>query len=159
MIDAQVYAQEITLLQRWFGKELDDLVGAALFKSLNQKLETDEFALACRVIFENTKPSPFNFPSISDFVEAARGSTEECATQEWLIASNFSSGVDIEQLTPVGKEALRRIGGRKDLGKSHTDQMPFKKREFIKEYCSVSKESSRQLMALSPVSEKRHALN
>ena len=150
MIDPQVYAQELTLLQRWFGKELDDLVSGALFKSLNERMDTEAFSLACRVILEQTKPSPFNFPSCKDFVEAARGSVEEKASQEWLIASDFTSRADLSQLSEFAKEALRRIGGRSNLGMLPTDQMPFKKKEFIREYLSIEAEARRQSIVALP---------
>lgn len=144
MIDPQVYAKEMALLQGWFGKELNGLVDAALFKSLNEKMDSEAFSLACRVIFEQTKPSPFNFPSCKDFVEAARGSVEEKASQEWLIASDFTSRADLSQLSEFAKEALRRIGGRSNLGMLPTEQIPFKKKEFTREYLSIEAEARRQ---------------
>ena len=160
MIDPQVYAQELTLLQRWFGKDLDDLVSNALFKSLNERMDTEGFSLACRMIFENTSPSPFNFPSVKVFVESARGSIEERASQEWMIASDFSSRSDTSQLSEFAKEALRRIGGRSNLGMLSTDQVPFKKREFVREYLSVESESRRESLARLPGSKGgSHALN
>ncbi|MEM9008200.1 MAG: hypothetical protein AAGE59_32410 [Cyanobacteria bacterium P01_F01_bin.86] len=159
MIDPQVYAKELALLQRWFGKELDDLVSGALFRALNERMDTEAFSLACRLIFEQTKPSPFNFPSCKDFVEAARGSIEEKASQEWMIASDFSSRSDLNQLSEIGSQALRRVGGRYDLGHLPTDQMPFKKKEFIREYASIEAELRRQTV-LSLPAERRglHAL-
>ena len=162
MIDPQVYAKEMALLQGWFGKELNELVGAALFKSLNERMDTDDFSVACRVIFEQTKPSPFNFPSCKDFVEAARGSVEEKASQEWLIASDFSARADLSQLSKFGREALQRIGGRSNLGMLPTDQIPFKKKEFIREYLSIEAEARRQsVMALPDGNGPRglHVLN
>ena len=160
MIDPKVYSQELTLLQSWFGKELDDLVSGALFRSLNERMDTEGFSLACRMIFENTSPSPFNFPSVKVFIESARGSIEERASQEWMVASDFSSRADTSQLSEFAKEALRRIGGRSNLGMLSTDQIPFKKREFVREYLSVEAESRRQAVASLPGSNGGpHALN
>lgn len=160
MIEPTVYVQGLTLLQDWFGKELSEPVSKALYKALSNRMDGDGFSMACQVIFESTKPSPFNFPAVNDFVEAARGAIEEKATQEWMVASDFTSRANLSQLSEIGKQALQRIGGRNDLGYLPIDQMPFRKKEFIKEYVSIDSELRRQAVLSLPAQQRGlHALN
>lgn len=157
MINPQIFAEELTILEEWFGKQLTKAVRARLFSVLNEKLSDDEFKTACALIFEQNASNAFNFPSAQDFISKAKGSLEELAAKDWEKVCRFDPQ-NPPALSKPGEIALKRLGGQNLIGKSTMSEVNWLRKDFEKAYriayFELQRKESLGLSGLPPAKPK-----
>lgn len=130
MIDKQVFLAEIEILMDWFNREFEEATLNRLHERLSQHLSTSEFKDAALLVFDTAR----FFPTVEDFVTAAKGDADTLARQEWELCVKAAARADSSvktQLTPAGVESLKLVGGISKLGQLDEDRLNWTKKEFV----------------------------
>lgn len=131
MIDRDTFGDVWAILEERFGKEHSQPTRAMYYKSLSERLTTEEFRGAARHLFDSAE----FFPKPDDFVEAVRGDTETRALKSWetveQVVRGFSSR---DELTSEAERTVKLMGGMRQLRMTRDENWPHRRREFLKLY-------------------------
>ncbi len=151
MIDFNVFTKEIKALLDWFDTVLKAEQIDRLYQSLTNKLDTEQFQVACQIIFDTkSKGYPGNFPCANDFVVAVHGTIEDQALKQWsLVAGKVQnpSSEDRYVLTVLGKKALDDIGGIELIRQGQVSDLVWHGKRFVEAYCRVGRVNQRNDVA------------
>lgn len=118
------------LLQDRFGTEKPATVAAFYHRTLESQLTLAELEKAmAEVAYANAY-----FPSPKEIVEAAHGSDEVQAAEQWKICQRVMRGhpEDLERMSPAGRKTVELLGGAYRLGLTKLDAVPFIRKEFMR---------------------------
>lgn len=130
MIDALTFANKMTLLLGRFGREMSEVVQAEYYRHLKDRMTSEEFIQAAeRVFFEDEF-----FPTPKQLLEKVKPDARSQAVMDWdelweAIARNRP-----ENLSEIGRKALRSVGGRSVVGYTNLDKIPWVKKDFLEAY-------------------------
>jgi hypothetical protein len=130
MIDPQVFEQEIAILLDWFNRDFEPETLKRLHQRLSKQLSTEQFVQASQIVFDSSR----FFPTIEEFVAAAKGDAETLALQEWDLCVKAAARNDREMLKGLssgGQSALHLIGGLHKLGMATESDLRWLKKEFV----------------------------
>lgn len=129
-IDEKAFKDGWALLCDRFNREPSKPVMAAYYQTLSAKLTTEEFRIACQVVFEQRE----FFPRPADFLEAVRPDPKAEAMEQWEEVQKLMRGNGGWELTDEGQRVVRLLGGETHLKQTTRDQTPFVRREFLQLY-------------------------
>ena len=115
-IDKKVFAIELKSLSDWFNRPISDEAKARLYLILSNELSTDEFKQAVIWAWKHCN----SFPSPIQMIEGVKGSIRDRAIVEW---SSFE----------------RSEVGRKALANCESEDMSFRRKEFIENFTAFAK--------------------
>jgi hypothetical protein len=150
MIDPIVFTEQMTDLQEWYDVELSDRIIDRFYRALNTRLDTEQFLVACQVVWETVKQYRGNFPLVKDFVEAVHGTVEDQGLKQWSLVSaklDSPSSQDKYVLTPLGEKALKDIGGIESLLQGQVSDRVWQEKRFLSAYTRVGRVSQRNDVA------------
>ena len=130
MIDQDRFKTEWVILGERFRRDHSDPVMARYFQYLNDRLDTEQFCMACRKLF-NTKEF---FPTPEDFVRCVVGSEESLALEQWDLCQRIMEGERhiLDRMSPAGKRAVSLLGGVGRLGQTKISEVQFVRKDFLK---------------------------
>ena len=137
MIDKRIFLEEIAVLMDWFNRNFEEPTLNRLHQRLSQHLSTQQFQSAALKVFDSAK----FFPTVEDFVSAAKGSNDMLAQEEWekcLAAAARGESANALGLSPQGQFALRSIGGVYQLGLTEESKHDWKRKEFVSAWKSYA---------------------
>jgi hypothetical protein len=113
---------------------------------LSPQLSTEEFQTAARKLWASRE----FFPRPDDFLDAARGTTEAEAADQWELCRRVMSGdrSALEAMTPAGQKTVRLLGGIDALRQTPLDEVHFRRAEFLRLYDSAEEIARREQGAL-----------
>jgi hypothetical protein len=151
MIDPTVFTEQMTDLQLWFDVELEERHLTRFYHALNGKLDTEQFIVACEIVFETVKQYRGNFPSVKEFVEAVQGSASDQGLKQWqqvLGMVKNSHTRDSYKLDPIASKSLQLMGGLEILGSSSPKDLTWFRKEFLSNYEAVSRAYQRNEVSM-----------
>ena len=149
MIDDKIWVQQISVLENWFNTELSDVETAALYYSLNSKLNNEEFISACRILFEqHNKGRASYFPAANKFIEAIHGTLEDRANKVWVAlikAVRNNKGYEFEEVNnKLIRDAIASIGGIEAINHTPDQELKWIKKDFISALVSFKRLETQQ---------------
>lgn len=95
-----------------------------------------------RVLYADTY-----WPSPQRLVEAAQGpqeGTTELALEQWRKCQRIMSGSldTTKTMDPIGQEVVTELGGTSALRRTSTDEVQYRRKEFLKLYKEIAEERS-----------------
>ena len=151
MIDKREFWSAWESLCRRFRRELDKDEAAEYHGYLSPQLDTEAFLIAARKLWASKE----FFPRPDDFLEAATGSTEEQALEQWRLCHRAMRGDDVlDRMTDAGRKTMALMGGPDRLRLTPVDEVHFRRAEFLRIYGSAQEIHRRERAdALPPMSE------
>lgn len=134
MINKEIFSEEMTLLAKYYGKQLDQYALKRLHEILSAELTNEEFVRACQQVFRTEK----FFPAPIDFIACVKGSILQRALIEWQ-----------------SEHALRSVVGKKAWGslppdEGITSEIKFRRKQFLEAYEAFAQTASPSELAPTP---------
>jgi len=107
-LDRSVFVREMTLLHERFGRSPNKQVMHRYYETLRDRLTTEQFEHAARVVFDNDQfwPAPMRF------VEVIQGDADENAANAWTMVLEYArTGAGVHTSDPHVVAGLRAAGG------------------------------------------------
>ncbi len=152
-IDEAVFRDGWAFLCDRFSREPSKPVMAAYYRSLTERMTTEEFRTACQVVFEQRE----FFPRPADFLEAVRPDPKAEAMEQWEQVQILMHGNGGYRLTAEGQRVVRLLGGETRLKQTTHDQTPFLRREFLQLYgaaLEIARREERPQLEAGPEAKK-----
>jgi hypothetical protein len=121
MIDENVFLAEMTVLKKYFNRQIEDELLYRIYGILKDDLSTEQFQYSCQQIFRHEK----FFPTPQNFLDYAKGSLDYQALDAW--DNKFSDGLD-----ESGKFAVSSLGGKNAIARS--ENIEFMRKDFLSAY-------------------------
>lgn len=153
MIDKPAFADEWKRLCKRFNRQLDQDEARDYFDYLSPQIDTDAFVSAARKLWASRE----FFPRPDDFLEAANGTTEAEAAEQWELCRRIMAGERgiLEQMTPAGRKTVALLGGQQALRQTPVGEVHFRRRDFLGMYATSIEVARREQPArLQPWTEE-----
>lgn len=154
MIDATVFTREMALICERFDRRMSKPVMTRYYETLSARLDTIQFELAARRVFDEET----FFPSPQAFLSKLGDSVEASAEEEWTLAlKGASQGRLPDGLSNAGAYALQAIGGLARLGRANESyEVPRLKKAFLNAYpAGVNRQANQETRALFALGDGR----
>lgn len=151
MIDPDVFAREMGVLEDRFPGERSDEVLQRYYRVLNRQMETGEFVEACERLFVERE----HFPRPVDFLEATGRDPEAEALEQWeLVREAMTRSRDglPDEATDETRRLVAKEGGLRRMGQMKLDEVQFVEKRFKADYGTLAA-SRDQREPLPPMSE------
>jgi hypothetical protein len=151
MIDRHEFWAAWERLCRRFGRDLDKDEARDYHGYLDPQLDTEEFLDAARKLWASRE----FFPRPDDFLDAATGSSDEQALDQWQLCNRIMRGDDVmDRMTEAGRKTVALMGGPDRLRQTPVDEVHFRRAEFIRLFGDAVEIHRRERGELPPWSEK-----
>lgn len=130
-LDKRAFLAELGMLADRFGRTVSEPVMLRYYDTLNQRLSTDEFLRAARVIFDRDKfwPEPMRF------VEVVHGNASEQADAAWNALVAAAAMGDHPAVNGLPLRALRATGVKfRDVELATDHRLAAIRKQFVTAY-------------------------
>lgn len=141
MIDEKTFRDAWALLCDRFSKQPSTPLMLAYYKTLTERMDTQQFKLAAQRIFEERE----FFPRPADFLEGARPDPVASALEQWEQVLDLMRGFgNRERLTAESRRVVALLGGEQKLRNTDLDAIQYVRRDFMELYGDAVQVSQRE---------------